>query len=438
MRDALLGETVSKDVDLEVHGTTAARLSAALRATGGRVDEVGASFGVIKVTLDGEDFDVSLPRRDSKTGAGHKGFTVQLDGGLTEAEAFGRRDFTINAIGWDPATAEMVDPWGGARDVQAGVLRHTTDAFGEDPLRVLRGVQLAARFDMALHPDTADLCRDLAPAFAELPKERVWGEFDKLFRLGKHPSAGMVALHEAGWEDHLPELAAVRDVPQDPRWHPEGPVHVHLGMSADEAAAAADARGWTGQQRTVVVAAAMLHDLGKATHTQHRADGAINSHGHAQAGVGPALSLLERIGAPRGVTDQVGPLVGEHMNHLAAADQEPTASMVTKLQRRLAGNGSGPDLETWAAVVEADCAGRGPGSKPSAADAWLRVADSMGTRAAPRTRLLGGDHLVAAGMKPGPRFGPILDAALQAQDDGVFDDEAGAVRWFAAHRAAFE
>ncbi|MDQ2737917.1 MAG: HD domain-containing protein [Actinomycetota bacterium] len=444
VRDALLAAQTGipqqpKDIDIEVYGTDTDSLVAEL-ADVGRVDEVGKSFGVLKVRVgagsDAEDFDVSLPRRDSKTGIGHRGFAVEVDHDLSEVDAFGRRDFTVNAMGWDPATQELVDPYGGSADLADRVLRHTTAAFAEDPLRVLRGVQFAGRFDMIIAPETAELCRELVPAFDELPAERIWGEFAKIATKARRPSRSLQALNETGWEQHFPELAAVRGVPQDPAWHPEGPVHVHLGLAADAAAAAA--AELTEDDRTVVVLAAMLHDLGKATHTDlgnpaqsHGPGNRITSHGHAEAGVEPVYSFLRRIGAPERYATKIGPIIREHMAVASVGKTDPSPTTVRRMMRRLAEpNGQGPGLKLWAAVVAADHAGRGPGSGPSPADAWLRVADELGETAdRPRPGLLTGAHLIAAGHRPSPEFKPILAAALSAQDDGAFDDEVGALTW---------
>ncbi len=444
VRDALLarrsGRAIApKDVDIEVYGADVDALVAELGSLG-RVDEVSRSFGVLKVRIGREDFDVSFPRRDSKTGAGHRGFDVEVDHSLGEVAAFGRRDFTVNAMGWDPASGELIDPYAGSVDLAAGVLRHTTDAFAEDPLRVLRAVQFAGRFDLALAPETTALCRKLAPAFAELPTERVWGEFAKIATKATRPSRSLQVLHETGWESHFPELAAVRDVPQDPVWHPEGPVHVHLGLSADAAADAATRAGLDVNERTVVVLAAMLHDLGKATHTElpdpAQAGGhgraRITSHGHAEAGEAPVRSMLTRLGAPHHIIDKVAPIVREHMA-VASTRKDPSPAAVRRMIRRLSEpNGQGPGLESWAAVVAADHAGRGPASGPSPAEPWLRVARQLGENNTPRPGLLTGAHLIAAGMRPGPEFRPILAAAVTAQDDGQFDDEAGALAWLAA------
>lgn len=433
VRDAVLGRmegepVAPKDIDIEAYDLTPEQLTAALAATGGKVDEVGASFGVVKVALDGEDFDVTLPRRDSKTGDGHRGFDVTVDHTLTEVEACGRRDFTINAMSWDPATGDLLDPYAGAADLDDRVLRHTTDAFGDDPLRVLRGVQFAGRFDMAFAPETAQVCRDLTERYHELSTERVWGEFAKVATKARRPSASLAALHESGWERHFGELAACRDVPQDPRWHPEGPVHVHLAEAADAAVVESERLGLDDDERTTVVLGAMLHDFGKATHTQTDGD-KITSHGHAGAGAEPARAFLNRIGAPRRHIDRIVPIVETHMAVAGPDGRDPSPRAVRRMIRRLGGE-KGPGLRLWAAVVAADHAGRGTASGPNPAEAWLRVAAGLGEDPdRPRAGLLTGKHLIAAGMKPGPEFTPLLAEALRAQDDGEFTDEAGALAW---------
>lgn len=324
VRDALLaahrGQVVHpKDVDVEVYGADAADLIPALGQVG-TVNEVGVSFGVLTVRCGEEDFDVSLPRVDSKVSGGHRGFDVRVDHDLDEVDAFGRRDFTLNAMGWDPTTDELVDPYGGLADLEAGVLRHTTDAFDEDPLRVLRGVQFAGRFGFTLVPETVARCRALTGSFAQLSSDPVWGEWSKIATKARWPSKSLEALHETGWEQHFPELVAVRDVPQDPAWHPEGAVHVHLGLSADAAAQVAEDAGLDDEQRTIAVLGAMLHDLGKSTHTRDEDDGRITSRGHAEAGEQPVRSFLKRIGAPERFAPMIVPIVREHMC-VAAADQ---------------------------------------------------------------------------------------------------------------------
>ena len=400
VRDALLRlpTDVSKDIDIEVYGLTRTELNLALQAEA--ANEQGSSFGVLAVTSDGESFDISLPRKDVQVGSGHRGFNVEIDPFLDEREAFSRRDFTIKAIGWDPATGQVIDHFGGRADLDAGLLRHTTSAFSEDPLRVLRGAQFAARFGMGMAPETIELSHSIRHRYSELAVERVWGEWRKLARRGTDISRAMTVLHETGWIEHYPELAETRGIEQDCAWHAEGDVFTHLGMSADIAALDAGMDRLAPSDREVVVLATLLHDLGKVTTTRHEDDGRITSSGHAQEGVASARSFLHRIGAPATVVDQVLPLVNEHMSHVNVA---PTASVLRRLMRRL----EPASVSLWVRVCDADGRGREP-MKPFDKQAWLDKAQEVSTTLTAPRRLLTGDQLVARGWIPGPAFREIL------------------------------
>jgi tRNA nucleotidyltransferase (CCA-adding enzyme) len=427
VRDAIIGAGhVAKDIDVEVYGLTFAAVAEAL-SRAGRVDEVGKSFGVLKIRAGETDLDVNVPRRERKIGAGHRGFEVAPDMSLSFAEASARRDFTMNAILLDPETGEVIDCHGGVADIRAGILRHTSAAFAEDPLRVLRAVQFAARFGFTLAPETAELCRSLADAYAELPVERVWVEFEKIGTKGRHLSAALRALAETGWERHFPQLGVLHGVEQDPAWHPEGDVHVHSGLAGDQAARLADDAGLTGADRFVVVMGALLHDLGKVTHTQRTGE-RITSQGHAAAGVEPAQAFLRSVACPEHLIARIVPLVKEHM----CCTGRPTKPAVRRLARRLVP----ATMAELAIVCGADRKGRGDAEATSMAPVWLALAAGLSVTERPAKGLLNGDHLIAAGMTPGPAFKPILAAALAAQDAGEFDDEAGALAWFAARREA--
>jgi tRNA nucleotidyltransferase/poly(A) polymerase len=230
VRDMLLGHT-PKDLDIEVYRLEVERLGAVL-APFGRLDAVGRSFGVLKLrTPAGQEFDFALPRRESKVGAGHRGFLAAPDPTMTPQEAAARRDFTINAMALTP-DGQVLDFFGGQADLRDRILRHTTAAFAEDPLRVLRGMQFAARFDMRLAPETAALGRALLPEAPTLAIERVWGEWWKWASKGLRPSAGLRVLQETGWLDLYPELVALVGCPQDSIWHPEGWSIVELTREA--------------------------------------------------------------------------------------------------------------------------------------------------------------------------------------------------------------
>lgn len=427
VRDALIAPgTPAKDIDIEVYGLPFGTLSEALAATE-KVTEAGKSFGVLKVRAGAVELDISVPRRDSKTGAGHRGFSVAEDPGMSFAEASSRRDYTVNSLMYDPATGELTDCHGGRIDLAAGILRHTSAAFSEDPLRVLRGVQFAARFGFRMAPETAVLCRSLVDSCAELATERIWGEWEKIGTRGTGITAALDVLEATGWDVYFYPLPALRGLAQDPEWHPEGDVWVHSGLAATQAARLADDAGLSGPDRFVIVMAALLHDIGKVTHTQ-MCGGRITSHGHAAAGVAPANVLLYGIGCPPAIIARILPLIREHM----CCTGKPTGSAVRRLARRLPPS----SLAELALVVGGDRAGRGDPSAPNPAAAWLDKAKDLKVTERPAKGLLTGDHLIAAGMAPGPAFKPILADALIAQDAGEFDDEPGARVWLGGYMEA--
>ena len=204
VRDALLG-LPQKDIDIEVYGGQSEDVTKALE-TIGKVDAVGEAFGVLKIRIGKEDFDVSLPRKDSKVGDGHTGFDIEVDPNLSLEEASARRDFTINALMYNHSLGYIVDKHDGLKDMESKTLRHVSDAFDEDPLRVLRGVQMASRFGFNLHPDTIVKANSLKDEYNQLARERVQIEFQKLYEKGKHPHKALKLLKETGWEDNFPGL----------------------------------------------------------------------------------------------------------------------------------------------------------------------------------------------------------------------------------------
>jgi tRNA nucleotidyltransferase (CCA-adding enzyme) len=430
VRDWLLG-LEAKDFDVEVAGVDFETLQRAL-APFGATDVIGRSFGVIKVrsAASGAEYDFSLPRRESKTGAGHRGFAVAPDPALSDAEAAARRDFTINAIALDPFSGALTDPHGGQADLRARVLRHTSAAFVEDPLRVLRAMQLAARFDFSLAPATAALCRSIAGTFSELPVERVWGEWEKWAVKSLRPSRGLAVLEESGWLRHFPELAALRGTPQDAGWHPEGDVFTHTQCCLDALAVLDVWREAGPARRRLLTFAVLAHDFGKPG-TTHRAEknGVLRwmSPGHEAAGGPLAEMFLRRIGAPLELDALVRALVVNHLAHHHGRT-EFTDTSVRRLARRLAP----ATIDELAAVMRADSNGRPPLASPETharIDELVAKARALALeQAAPRPLVLG-RHLIALGLRPGPAFTPVLDAAFEAQLDGAFADEAGGRAW---------
>jgi tRNA nucleotidyltransferase (CCA-adding enzyme) len=428
VRDWLLG-LEPKDFDVEVFGLDFERMQRAL-APFGPTDIVGRSFGVLKVRIGGVEYDFSLPRRESKTGAGHRGFAVEPEPALSEADAAARRDFTINAIAYDPFDQRLIDPHGGERDLRAGILRHTSAAFVEDPLRVLRAFQFAGRFALKLAPATVELCRTIKPSYRELALERVWGEWDKWCTKSTKPSAGLLVLKQTGWYTFYPEIASLDGLQQEPEWHPEGDVFVHTGHCLDALVELAAWKNGDAHTRRVLSLAVLAHDFGKAT-TTHQAErrGRIRwiSPGHEAAGAALTESFLQRLGAPHDLVEHVRPLV---VNHLAHHQGQELIRDTTV--RRLARKIAPASLEELITVMTADHLGRPPLISEEALrrihelrDAAQRLAVE---REAPKPIVLG-RHLIALGVRPGPHFKPALDAAFESQLDGAFYDEAGGVEW---------
>jgi tRNA nucleotidyltransferase (CCA-adding enzyme) len=427
VRDALLG-LPNKDFDVEAFGVSYDQLARAL-APWGRTDSVGRSFGVVKLTVaSGETYDFTVPRRDSKVAPGHKGFEVELEPGLTLPEAAARRDFTINAVMYDPRRHEVLDFFGGMGDLQRRILRHTGPAFVEDPLRVLRGMQFAARFDLTAAPETVALCRQMKDSYGELAVERVREEWFKWAARGAKPSAGLQFLHATGWLDHFPELHAMVGVPQDPQWHPEGDVFIHTGHCCDALVRLPEWQVLDESARVVLGLAVLTHDTGKARTTQRvNQDGQerIVSPGHEVVSADMAGRFLEQIRAPLAVVEQVLPLVGNHMAHLNVVSDRA----VRRLARRVAPAA----IESLCVLMTADAMGRPP--KPAVAPAVVGALRSKARElevesSAPRPILLG-RHLLAAGMTPGKPMGTVLDAAYEAQLDGHFSTVSQARAWVA-------
>ncbi|PWU06946.1 MAG: polynucleotide adenylyltransferase [Verrucomicrobia bacterium] len=417
VRDALLG-LKPKDIDIEVFGILPEKLEAILTKHF-KIVKIGKSFGVLK--LKGIEIDVSIPRRESKQGMGHKGFLIEGDPNLSFEEAAARRDFTINAISWDPLTGEFIDPFHGREDLRKSILRHVSDKFSEDPLRVLRAMQIAARFDLEVDKETVELCSGIEPE--NLAKERIFEEWKKLIVKGKRPSIGLKFLRDCGWIRYFPELEALIGCEQDPVWHPEGDVWVHTLHCMDEFARERIGDEW---EDLIVGLGVLCHDVGKPVTSFTDEEGRIRSPGHDIMGVPIAREFLRRMTDEKVLIEDVLVLVETHMRpaelYKVAAGSGAIRRLANKVGR----------IDRLIRVVSADMGGCPPKDKGEflVGLKWfeeqgelLKVVDQ-----APKPIVLG-RHLIEMGMEPGKAFKKILNDCFEAQLDGQFDSLEGGLEY---------
>jgi len=419
VRDAIL-ELAPKDYDLELYRIGRDRVIPFLESVqpGIRIKDVGRSFPVWKVWNDtmgeGAAVDVALPRREFVKGPGHTDFEVVLDPFMSFSDAASRRDITINAMGCDPITGRVIDPHGGIDDLNAGLIRHVSHHFSEDPLRVLRIAQFAARFNMVVACKTIDLCAQLSPA--NLSRERIGEEWFKLILKGREISRGLQFLRYCGWMSHFPELSQLQGVQQDPGFHPEGDVWTHTLHCMD---AFAETRTGNDREDLIVGLAALCHDLGKVSTTTIDENGKIHAYGHEEAGEEPTRSFLARLTDDKDLIESVVALVITHMipTHLyKEATRGGGLKQMNRSVRRLA---TRVNLQRLARVVLIDKSGRPPKPKVSPESVWLlESAAALGTVTKGPEPILLGRHLVMLGLKPGLHFKPILESAMQRQLDG--------------------
>lgn len=446
-----------KDIDFEVFGIESDTLVNILREHG-ETNVVGVSFGVIKFTNKDGEFDFSLPRTENKNGVGHKGFIVEFDKNITPKEAAARRDFTMNAMSVDPLTGELFDWFGGVNDIRNRILRPTSDKFGEDALRVLRGFQFAGRFNMTLDPAAKKVCSDLAVEFGNLAQDRVREEWMKWATKSVKPSAGLRFLKDAGWLHLFPEINAMVGVPQDSVWHPEGDVFEHTCHVCDAMAFICDRAGITGMDRAIRMFSALAHDFAKPETTvlgngkfgvswmgqprflqsamkwvatwSWRFDIRFRSPGHAEKGVDPAMKFMNGLFKVHGqngdapLAEKVALLTKMHMRHIGFNGSKSQV-------RRMAA--SGVNMGELRDLVDADSNGR-----PFDASAFVHnlsmtqmfeVAEGLDVASGKPEPILMGRHLIGLGLKPGKMFGKILDAAFEAQINGEFVNLTEALAW---------
>ena len=337
LRRDLHGEPAAlKDLDYVVTGIAAGDLQERLRGVG-KVDLVGASFAVFKVTMDGRTVDVALPRRERSVGSGHRDFHVESGPEIPLREDLARRDFRMNMIARALPSGELVDPYGGASDIAARRIDILADVtFEEDPLRMLRAAQFAARFGYQVTARTREAMRAAAHLAPTISAERIAEEFNKLFVQAPKPSAGLNLLMETGVLPHIwPELTEGAGVEQN-EWHAYDVLRHNL-ETADSVPPG----------DLVLRLSALLHDVGKP-----RTKDGPHFYRHEQVGADMARDMLLRLRFSNDVVDAVEALVRQHMY---VADPDLSDAAIRRFIRRIGLE----RLDRQFALRAADIAGSG-------------------------------------------------------------------------------
>ena len=402
-----------KDWDIEVYHLDLKQLEDILINLGSKADTVGKSFGVIKtrMEIDGEmvEVDLSIPRTENKNGVGHKDFQISLDPNMSPKEAGRRRDLTINSMYKNLHTGAIVDPFDGFKDLKNGLLRVTNEAtFVEDPLRVLRIMQLLPRKGKTVESKTIALCRSMVDDFKYLPKERVFEEFSKLLLKADKPSMGLEFLRDCGWIVHFPELKNLDGCPQNPVWHPEGDVWVHTMMVVDNAA---QLRKQVPEEwRLAYMFGALLHDIGKPDTTVLPE---CTAHGHDRVGAEMSIGFMNRMTDDKRLTERVEQIVRYHMRPGQLFRSKARSPAWRRLHNKLR-----LDILGW--MFKADSAGRTGRSiedENLGSEKCFAYFKKLGDRRIPPIVL--GRDLIDRGIKPGPAFKAILAKAYELQMEGM-------------------
>lgn len=408
VRDRLMGQD-NKDVDVEVHGLTPEQLEAILDTLGERT-VMGASFGVYG--LRHYDIDIAMPRSEVANGRGHKDFTIFVDPFLGTFKAAQRRDFTINALMQDVLSGEVTDHFGGQEDLRSGVIRHVNDAsFGEDPLRVLRGAQFAARFGFDIAPETMEICSGMD--LSALAGERVMEELNKALLKAEKPSVFFDVLRRMNQlHTWFPEVEDLIGVEQEPRFHPEGDVYTHTMQVLDQAAKlrkeAVHPRG--------LMLAALCHDFGKPQATRV-IDGRIRAFEHEKLGLPLAANLIHRMSNEVRLCRYVENMVLLHMRPNALVHMKSGRKAYMKLLDEAL------EPADLLLLAKADHLGRGPRDDYAEIESKLQEELQAFQQLMQQPSVTGAD-LVKAGVNPGKTMGEAIAYAHRLHLSGVSHEEA--------------
>lgn len=421
VRDYFLNIPI-KDYDIEIFGINSLEIIQNCLEKFGCVKLVGKSFGVLTLRVNEYDFDFALPRTEKKIGNTHQDFEVITNANLSFKEAAIRRDFTINAIGYDFFKQEFLDPFDGINDLKNKTIKHINDkTFIEDSLRVYRAIQFASRFDFEIDENTKKLCKQIVlnGDLVHLPKERIYEEFKKLFLKSAKPSIGFELLRELGVLKYFQELEVLIDCIQDPIYHPEGDVWIHTMMSLDELARILKEENIEDEYKKLYLFYGILcHDFGKPFCTKE-IDGKITSFKHESLGIEPTINFLSKLTNEKKFIEIVCSLVKNHLTPFQLYLAESSLKAIKRLSLKV-------NIEDLCLVCLSDCLGRTIKDKekcPNAISWLLNKAKELDIHNVPIKPLVQGRDLIKLGFKPSDKFKEILEFAFDLQLDFHLEKE---------------
>lgn len=426
VRDAFMNQNTT-DYDLEIFKITDYKALIEVLKPFGTIKQTGAAFSVVKLWPAGAKIilDIALPRIEHKISRGHKGFLVDHDPNISYKTAASRRDFTINSMGYDLISNQILDPFNGQKDIKNRVIRHIGPAFSEDPLRVLRAMQFAGRLGFSIDSKTRALCRKMD--LSELPKERLFEEFKKLLLKSKKPSSGLSYFFDLGLDRYFPELAMLKGVPQDPIRHPEGDVWNHTLRVIDNMASR---RTGDECEDLIRMLSALCHDFGKAKNT-YQEDGKWYSRDHEKRGVTPTGAFLRRLTNQKQLITAVQTAVKYHSIPFHAYFHGKFKPVTNAKLRQVA---VAMPLSRLMALGGSDFLGRPEGAYNP--DDIKKIESHLYARATalqvyPQLPppFISGHDLMKLGHKPSPQMGRLLASLFQKQLNRVFQTRSAALNY---------
>ena len=418
VRDFFLDKE-SKDIDIEVYNVHSLENLKILLSKQYKVSEVGKSFGVLKVSLDAYEIDISLPRTETKTGLKHNQFEIKTYQNISFKEAALRRDFSINSMGYDVASNTLLDPYNGYNDIQTSTLRHVSkETFVEDPLRVFRAIQFCARFEFTCTAQLEELLRYMykEKQLDYLPKERLYEEMKKLLLKSATPSIGFNLIKKIGLLDFFPQIGALVGVIQDEHYHAEGDVYIHTMMVLDEMAHILSTQEMSEKDKLTLMYAALCHDFGKPISTEI-IDKRIRAIRHEITGIEPTTLFLQNLCDDKKLIDDVANFVKHHLKVMQFFKANSKSSAIRRLSCEI-------NIEKLVLLAQADYQGRISSEKKEGFEAgiWLLAqAKALHVESQKPPMLIQGRDLITLGLTPSKEFSTLLNKIYEAQLDGHFN-----------------